>query len=421
MQYIAMKVGFFHPKFNRVGGAENLIVAQAQYLRALGLDVSIISHFPAPARWRDSLPGLERRSFRALPARWNDFFRSPALRLGKNVPEVEAVLSDCELVVAHNFPCCALLGAAAISGKRAWYCNEPHRQLHLVTANPRLHEHVIAHPPSSRVERFYAAKLKRYRKLEQRPSSRLARMRAFDLQHAAAVEIVLANSQFTRDNLRRTYGRSDAEVIYPIVQFPKRGRARTGIDRSRGLQVLAHSRLDAVKNVDHVLRGFALYAARAPGAQLQIVGTGDEQRALSRLTRKLGIEGSVRFHGFVPQAELERIYDSCDVFALTPLDEPFGMVFPEAAARGLLLIGPDHAGPHEILDGGELGQVCDPFAPETLAEALARVERLSDAEVDSLRARADDACRARYGVATIGPQLARAIAGSQVEIKLAAS
>jgi glycosyltransferase involved in cell wall biosynthesis len=417
-----MRVGFFHPKFNRVGGAENLIVAQAQYLRGLGLDISLISRFQAPARWRERLQGLDRREFRALPLHWYDFFRSPALRLEKNIPEAAAALSDCELVIAHNFPCSALLGAAAIRGKRIWYCNEPHRQLHLVTANPRLHEHVIAHAPASRVERFYAGKLAQYRRQERRKRSRLARLRAFDLQHTATLEVVLANSRFTRDNLRRTYGGGDAEVIYPIVHFPKPGRSRTGIDRSRGLQVLAHSRLDAVKNVDHVLRGFAQYAARAgAGAQLHIVGTGDERRSLVRLATQLGIEGSVRFHGFVPQPELERIYESCDVFALTPLDEPFGMVFPEAAARGLLLIGPDHGGPHEILDGGELGYVCDPFAPGSLADALARVETLSDAEVDSLRARADDACRSRYAAAIIGPQLARAVAGSSVDIKLAAS
>lgn len=416
-----MRVGFFHPKFNRVGGAENLIVAQAQYLRERGLDVSIISRFHAPERWRERLQGLDRREFRAQPIHWYDFFRSPAQRLERNIPEAAAVLSDCDLVIAHNFPCCALLGAAAIRGKRVWYCNEPHRQLYLITANPRLHEHVMAHAPASRVERFYAGKLARYRRQELQKTSRLARLRAFDLQHTAAVELVLANSEFTRDNLRRTYGRSDAQVIYPIVQFPRRGRARAGIDRSRGLQVLAHSRLDAVKNVDHVLRGFALYAKRAPSARLHIVGTGDEQRSLVRLTKKLGIAGSVRFHGFVPQAELERIYDSCDVFALTPLDEPFGMVFPEAAARGLLLIAPDHGGPHEIVAGGELGYVCDPFAPESLADALARVETLNDAEVDSLRARADDACRSRYGVASLGPQLARALGGSSLDINLAAS
>ena len=105
------------------------------------------------------------------------------------------------------------------------------------------------------------------------------------------------------------------------------------------------------------------------------------------------------------------MYDACDVFALLPLDEPFGMVFPEAAARGLLMIGPDHGGPLEILDSGRLGWCVDAFSPEALAQALSQVASLSDAEADRRRAQADHACRARFAEAVVGPQLRRAITG----------
>jgi glycosyltransferase involved in cell wall biosynthesis len=92
---------------------------------------------------------------------------------------------------------------------------------------------------------------------------------------------------------------------------------------------------------------------------------------------------------------------------LLPVDEPFGMVFPEAAAHGLLLVGPDHGGPLEILDGGRFGWVCDAFSPEQLAEAFARIWALDDATVDRRREEADRACRARYAVDVVGPQLLR--------------
>jgi glycosyltransferase involved in cell wall biosynthesis len=97
------------------------------------------------------------------------------------------------------------------------------------------------------------------------------------------------------------------------------------------------------------------------------------------------------------------------VFALLPVDEPFGMVFPEAAARGLLLVGPDHGGPLEILDGGRLGFSCDPFSPEAVAEAFRRIWRLADSEVDARRVAADDACRERFSAGVIGPQILRAL------------
>jgi len=82
-------------------------------------------------------------------------------------------------------------------------------------------------------------------------------------------------------------------------------------------------------------------------------------------------------------------------------------VFPEAAARGLLLIGTNHAGPSEILDGGKLGFVCDPFAPEALAQCLEAAAALSDGESDALRERAAAACVSRYSASTLGPKLER--------------
>jgi glycosyltransferase involved in cell wall biosynthesis len=83
--------------------------------------------------------------------------------------------------------------------------------------------------------------------------------------------------------------------------------------------------------------------------------------------------------------------------ALLPADEPFGMVYPEAAQRGLLLIGPDHGGPVEILDGGALGWTVDIFSPEPLAEAFAEAWRLPAHEVTRRRERAAAACHDRYG------------------------
>jgi len=406
-----MRIGFFHPQFKGVGGAENLIASQAGYLRAQGHAICLVSHIRDRERWHRTFQDVSLRHFQAYP--WHDFYRPRVSRLARALPRAAAELADCDAVIAHNFPSCALLGGSQLPGvTRAWYCNEPHRQLHLINANPFMYARSQTAAPQSHAERFYAHKLRLYRATMLLPGGKRA-LRELDRQLTAQIEIICANSEYTRDNVRRTYGRSDAHVIYPIVRFPARGRSRAGLDRSRGLQILAHARLDAVKNMDHVLRGFALYRARAPGAQLHVVGTGDQAPKLQRLAGRLGLGPSVRFHGFLPSAELERVYDACDVFALTPLDEPFGMVFPEAAARGLLLVGPNHAGPNEILDGGRLGWTCDPFAPESLAETFERVAAMSDAEVDARRARTDESCRSRFSAEAIGPQLERIILGQR--------
>jgi glycosyltransferase involved in cell wall biosynthesis len=399
-----MRAAFFHPQFKGVGGAEVLIAAQARFMVENGHDVRLVSHVKQPDRWREALTGVTQAHFEAyLPSEW---YLPRATRIERALPRAVEQLRGSDSVIAHNFPSCALLGMAELPGtKRVWYCNEPNRTLHLLESTPYLHARVQALPARSGAERAYASKLRLYKLLT---SSELGRRtRELDREYSAKVAIICANSQYTRDNIQRIYQRSDALVISPIIRFPAPGRTRTGIDRSRGLQVLAHARLDPIKNLDHVLRGFALYAQKAPGAQLHVVGVGPERRALERLSLQLGVHAAVRFHGFLPQAELERVYDACDVFALTPIDEPFGMVFPEAAARGLILIGTDHAGPLEILDGGALGYVCNPFAPEALSEHLQRIAADSDARHDSMRQRAAAACVSRYSASTLGPMLLR--------------
>ncbi|MET0384575.1 MAG: glycosyltransferase family 4 protein [Polyangiales bacterium] len=409
-----MRLAFFHPKFTGVGGAENLIAAQAGYLRRQGHELRIVGHFDARARWQTTFPDAELQELDALP--WQQFYVPKVTQLERRLPEVVRAFTGCDAVIAHNFPNSALLGRAAVSGvTRLWYCNEPNRKLHLEAANPNLAAHLATHPARSHVERFFVRR-QRFQRATELLSGR-AQLRAYDKQFTAQIEVLCANSEFTRDNLRRIYRRDDAHVVYPIVRFPERGRARQGIDRSRGLQVLTHSRLDTVKNIDHVLEGFALYRSRPEGrsAQLHVVGSGGQAKRLRALAKQLQLGDAIRFHGFLPLDELERVYDACDVFALTPLDEPFGMVFPEAAARGLLLIGSDHGGPNEILDGGALGWTCDPFSPAALADVLARVAATSDAELDDRRTRADAACRSRYGEATVGPLLARLAGASSSE------
>jgi glycosyltransferase involved in cell wall biosynthesis len=154
-----------------------------------------------------------------------------------------------------------------------------------------------------------------------------------------------------------------------------------------------------------LLEGFSLYRRGDPRATLDIVGTGPVQAALEALRASLSLGESVRFHGFLSDDELGRLAGRADVFACLPFDEPFGLIFPEAIARGLLVVGPDHGGPVEILDGGRLGELADPLSPESIAEALARLAKLSDEEAEKRRAAADAACRDRFSPEVVGARM----------------
>jgi glycosyltransferase involved in cell wall biosynthesis len=405
-----MTVAIFHPAFHAVGGAEILVASYARSLRKLGLDVRVVTLSIDAPRWKT---WLEDVPVQVVPKpRWTDSLASRVTQLERTAVRAETCLRDFHTVLAFNFPTNALLGATSISSRRFWYCTEPSRHLHMVQTNPRLYERVTLSPGGiTEAEKGFAKLISWHMRATGKPSAR-AREIEFDIANTRKLETIISISEFGRENVRRVYDRADTEVIYPIVRFPpSRTTFRSGLRRT-GLNVLTHSRLEVPKNVDGVVRGFALLLSKVPGSELHVLGDGKERPRLQKLVEALGIGRSVRFHGYVPESELERIYDLCDVFALTTLDEPFGMVYPEAAARGLLLVGPDHGGPFEILDGGRLGWVCDPFEPEALLDALLQIWSLSDAEVNARRIEADTACRNRYSESVIGPRLLRALTSS---------
>ncbi len=402
-----MRVGIFHPRFVQIGGAELVAARHATYLRQHGIAARIVTFAFDPTRWREHLSGIpvdcvvDRRIADAVLA-W-----SRLTKMRRRGRRASTYLRNCDLVVAHNHPCSAMLGAfTTLRARKVWYCEEPPRGLHLRGGNPSLLARVESADDAPRHDACvaFAKQLQEYdENIARRRSLHTRRM--FDLASIRRLDEVYVNSEFTRDNVQRIYGRSVAAVIPPMVQFPSRAPQRSGLDRS-GLKILALSRLDPLKNIDTVLRGFAQFRRTVcPSAQLHVVGEGKHRHHLKELTRQLCPEGAIHFHGFLADAEVNALARACDVFALLPIDEPFGMVFPEAAANGLLLIGPDHGGPMEILDGGRLGWVCDAFSPAAFAARLEEIWALDDQTVNVRRCAADRACRARYAPEAVGPQL----------------
>jgi glycosyltransferase involved in cell wall biosynthesis len=401
-----MRMAVFHPAFESVGGAEILAAGQAGFYRDQGVAPDLVTLGYDSLRWG---PRLIDIPVRVVEKRhWTDllFGWSRMGKLRQRGERAAEILRDYDLVVAHNFPANALLGAAPIRGRKVWQCNEPPRGIHMRAANPNLTarlETTGGQAPEAATQRFQKNLAKHDRSMG-RSSSALAR-KTYDLEAARSLDQIYAISEFSRDNARTIYGRCDERVIYPIVRFPEGGFHRQGLERSVR-RVLVHSRLEVLKNIDTVLRGFSLFQRESPvPCELHVVGEGPSREGLESLAREICGEGTVHFHGYLSEQDLKTVYEICDVFALLTLDEPFGMVYPEAAAKGLLLVGPDHGGPLEILDGGALGWTIDAFSPEALCEALGQIWSLDDAEVDQRRQAADRACRDRFGLAAVGPQL----------------
>ena len=99
----------------------------------------------------------------------------------------------------------------------------------------------------------------------------------------------------------------------------------------------------------------------------------------------------MRFHGEVSQAELSRLYDSCDLFVAPSLYESFGLIYLEAMAWGKPVIACNSGGVGEVVIHGETGILVPPADSAALAGAILRI--LSD---NDLARRLGDSGRQRY-------------------------
>src|SRR5260221_2102763 len=100
-------------------------------------------------------------------------------------------------------------------------------------------------------------------------------------------------------------------------------------------------------------------------AILRIAGGGPELLRLQRLARQLALGERVEFLGHVPLARLAAEYRRADLFCLPSRQEGFGIVFLEAMAAGLPLVGPRVTAVEELVRVRPVARLLAPPAAAT--------------------------------------------------------
>ena len=144
--------------------------------------------------------------------------------------------------------------------------------------------------------------------------------------------------------------------------------------------VVCVSRMVPRKGQDTLIRAWPLVLATTPDATLLLVGDGPYRSRLERMARHLGVDRSVVFTGAPSRAELPAYFDAGNVFAMPcrtrrrGLDvEGLGMVFLEAAATGLPVVGGDSGNSADAIRDGETGYVVPGVGVADLADRLKRL------------------------------------------------
>jgi glycosyltransferase involved in cell wall biosynthesis len=344
---------FVYPRLRKLSGAERLILRLASHSALLGAPVTLVTHYFDAA----CAPALDARvpvvqTGERLEILRNHYLNAPfeylsAVRLLRHIP------FNADAITFFGPPSLPALAWSALRGKwrapKLYFCYEPPRFIYddtsAVTARMGLGG-VLARPLFGLYKRL-------------------------DRAMARRADALLANSHFGAARLRAAYER-DATVITHGADLKPASpsdlqEVRSRYDLAGRFVLLTVNFLHPRKRIDLFLRAFA--ELQLKGAVALVVGDGPEKDELHALAHALGIAGSVRFTGFIPDEQLAAFYGASDVYVHTCRAESFGLSVLEASAAGLPVVSVDEGGPREILAPSETGLLVE-ASPGAVAAAI---------------------------------------------------
>lgn len=180
-------------------------------------------------------------------------------------------------------------------------------------------------------------------------------------------------------------------IIHPGVALPVAVPAPLELRPGPPTIVTVSRMSEPHKGHDVALEAMERLRARVPDARWIMVGEGRLRDDLQREAKRRGLEDCVHFPGAVDDDELSRILEAAHVFCLLSREPPgvaagegFGIVFVEAGAHGLPVLGGRIPGVVDAVRDGVTGRLVDPTDPGQVAARLQ--ELLSDRTLGQLLA-----------------------------------
>lgn len=166
------------------------------------------------------------------------------------------------------------------------------------------------------------------------------------------------------------------EVVPPGIDLERFGgkAADPSATRLRGRArrvVGSMGRLAPQKGFDLLVEAMPALLAAEPGTRVLIAGEGPERGRLERHARELGVDHALELVGYVEDPRA--VFGATDVFVLPSRHEGFGLVFLEAMAMEVPVVGTRVVGIANAVRDGRTGILVPPEDPGALAEAILRL------------------------------------------------
>ena len=189
-------------------------------------------------------------------------------------------------------------------------------------------------------------------------------------------EAIFTHSSYGADSIARDFD-YPRENIYPIgagasIQF--KGAKNTSIERYRRSNILFIGRDWERKGGPLAYKAFMLLKEKIPHATLTIVGPTKQPI----FGEGVIFEGFLRKHKYLENRKLKKLYLKASLFCTPSVCETWGLVYVEAAASGLPVVGTNEWAMPDIVINGKTGVLTQERSPEVLAKAMYQVLKNPD-------------------------------------------
>ena len=186
----------------------------------------------------------------------------------------------------------------------------------------------------------------------------------------AMVDLLISRG-FPADRFYAIYNGIDFTPAPPPKMERLEYLRQLGVDADENSVVVGiAARLNPVKDMSTLIRGFAAGYASCPRLRLVIAGDGEEREKLGALARELGVEKQVTFAGWI-SGGMDQFYAALDINALTSLSEPFPYALTEGARFHLATVATAVGGIPHLIDSDVNGFLFAPGDFEALGTYLA--------------------------------------------------
>jgi glycosyltransferase involved in cell wall biosynthesis len=313
-----------------LGGAENHLFDLISEQCKLGHQVSV-AYLKGDGYWQKAYRQIAVECFSMEISRYYLIFKF--LRLRKLISKINPDIVHCHMPPAELFTRLALIGNSSIPLVTSKHNDEPF------------------------------AKIAFWRKLASWTAARAHKIICI----SEAVKAYVADwiPEVQRGKLKLIYYAVDVE------RFETASPA-ADINLQNNFVIGTVARLTKQKSLHTLIRAFSEFKKKVPEAKLVIVGIGELEQELRKLTEDLKVAESIVWAG--KRSDIPSVMKTFDVFALTSVYEGFGLVLLEAMAAGIPVIASNVSAIPEVLDCGNCGILFKAQDERDLCHALLQMQ-----------------------------------------------